>query len=230
MDIIITPQTSWNDVKKAALFTVGKTTVVNSATDGWVRSILRAEHSPIREKIYHIELIGIPYWIANHFRTHFIGANYYMSTSREDRTATQTPRSELSQDAPVNLLISANAQALINISRKRLCGKAHAETRKVWQSVVDEMREVDAVMSEFMVRECVYRGGVCHEDKPCGLFAKRQTIKDYLIGNVVRLGGRDTCERLPDNITPCRNNECGIADECPLYNAKTQTTYHYGTN
>ena len=189
-----------------------------------------AEHSPIREKIYHIEFHGIPYWIANHFRTHFIGANYYISTSREDRTAAQTSRHELPQDAPVNLLMSANAQALINISRKRLCGKAHPETRKVWESVVRLMRDVDEVMAEFMVRECVYRGGVCHEDTPCRLFAKRQTIKDYLTAKHGRLGGRDTCERLPDNITPCRNNECGIADECPLYNAKTQTTYHYGTN
>lgn len=221
MDIIITPKTSWNDVKHAALFTVGKTAKTD-ADSKWVRSILQAEHSPIREKVYHIEIYGIPYWIANHFRTHFIGCNYYISTSREDRTATQTPRHELPQDAPVNLLISANAQALINISRKRLCGKAHPETRKVWESVVRLMRDVDEVMAKFMVRECVYRGGICHEDKPCGLFAKRQTIKDYLIGKVVRLGGRDTCERLPDDVTPCRNNECGIADECPLYNAQTE--------
>lgn len=175
MDIIITPITSWNEVKKAALFTVGKTAKTD-ADSGWVRSILMAEHSPIREKIYHIEFHGIPYWIANHFRTHFIGANYYISTSREDRTATQTPRSELSQDAPVDLLISANAQALINISRKRLCGKAHPETRKVWQSVVALMRDVDEVMASFMVRECVYRGGICHEDKTCGLFRQYKGI------------------------------------------------------
>ena len=176
MEVKITDITTWDTVKKAALYTVGKTTVVNSATADWVRSMLNAEHSPIREKIYHIELIGIPYWIANHFRTHFIGVNYYMSTSREDRTAAQTPRSELPQDAPVNLLISANAQSLINISRKRLCGKAHHETRKVWESVVDEMRNVDDVMASFMVRECVYRCGVCHEDKPCGLFRQYKGI------------------------------------------------------
>lgn len=166
MEVKITDITTWDTVKKAALYTVGKTTVVNSATEEWVRTMLRAEHSPIREKIYHIELIGVPYWVANHFRTHFIGVNYYMSTSREDRTATQTPRSELTQDAPVNLLISANAQALINISRKRLCGKAHKETREVWQSVKDAMAKVDAVMAEFMMRECVYRRG-CNELNPC---------------------------------------------------------------
>lgn len=175
MDIIITPQTSWNDVKKAALFTVGKTAKTD-ADSGWVRSILSAEHSPIREKVYHIEIYGIPYWIANHFRTHFIGCNYYISTSREDRTAAQTPRSELSQDAPVDLLISANAQALINISRKRLCGKAHKETREIWQSVVALMRDVDEVMASFMVRECFYRGGICHEDEPCGMFRKYKGI------------------------------------------------------
>jgi thymidylate synthase ThyX len=168
MEVKITDITTWDTVKKAALYTVGKTTVVNSATEEWVRTMLMAEHSPLREKIYHIELVGVPYWVANHFRTHFIGVNYYMSTSREDRTATQTPRSELPQDAPVNLLISANAQALINISRKRLCGKAHAETRKVWEAVKDKMRDHDHIMAEFMVKECVYRGK-CHEIKPCTL-------------------------------------------------------------
>jgi hypothetical protein len=162
-------------VKHAALFTVGKTAKTD-ADSKWVRQMLSAEHSPIREKVYHIEIYGIPYWIANHFRTHFIGCNYYISTSREDRTATQTPRSELSQDALVNLLISANAQALINISRKRLCGKAHKETREIWQTVVRCMKDVDEVMSEFMVRECFYRGGICHEDKPCGLFRQYKCI------------------------------------------------------
>lgn len=172
MEIKITDVTTWEQVKKAALYTIGKTKVVNQPTEEWIGSMLMREHSPIREKAYHIELIGIPYWIANHFRTHFIGANYYISTSREDRTAGETPRSELPQDAPVNLLMSLNAQALINISRKRLCSMAHRETRKVWEEVVKTMAEYDPVMAHFMNRECRYRNGFCPEGRNCGLFNK----------------------------------------------------------
>lgn len=167
MEIKIENITDWSRAKKAALFTIGKTIVKTEPDAVWIDKMLTAEHSPIREKIYSIELLGIPYWIANHFRTHFIGANYYISTSREDRTSNQTPRSELAQDAPVNMLITANAQTLINISRKRLCNLAHADTRAVWHLVVRKMRTVDLLMAKHMIRECEYRGR-CPEIKPCG--------------------------------------------------------------
>ncbi len=173
MEIHISDITTWDAVKKAALYTVGYTTAKTAPTAEWIDKMLKAEHSPIREKIYHVELIGIPYWIANHFRTHFIGVNYYMQTSREDRTEARTPRGELRQTAPVNLLISANAQALINISRKRLCGMAHQQTRLIWQRVVDEMQRHDPTMAKYMVRECYYRNGVCPEGKYCQHFASK---------------------------------------------------------
>lgn len=172
MEIKITDLTTWEAVKKAALFTIGKTKAVSEPTTEWIGGMLQREHSPIREKVYHIELIGIPYWIANHFRTHFIGTNFYISTSREDRNKEVTDRADLSQTSPVNMLVSLNAQALINISRKRLCSLAHRETRKVWEDVCKAMAEYDPVMAHFMVRECRYRNGFCPEGKNCGLFNK----------------------------------------------------------
>ncbi len=63
--------------------------------------------------------------------------------------------------------MSCNTQALINISRKRLCKKAHEETIKVWQAVKDAIKEIDPIVAKYMVRECVYRG-FCPEEKSCG--------------------------------------------------------------
>lgn len=166
MEIKVSAITSWDDAKKAALYTIGKTTVVNSADEEWISGMLRAEHSPIRERIYRIEVLGIPYWVANHLRTHHIGVNCYISTSREDRTHGKD-RSELRQDAEVNMMLTLNAQSLINISRKRLCNLASKETREVWQEVRDKIREIDPTMARFMLKDCQYRGG-CHEVYPCG--------------------------------------------------------------
>lgn len=73
----------------------------------------------------------------------------------------------------------ANAQALINISRKRLCNCAHRETRSAWQSVKDKINEIDPIMAKHMVRECVYRG-FCPELNCCG-FCNTEQFKKELI-------------------------------------------------
>ena len=60
-------------------------------------------------------------------------------------------------------------QALINISRKRLCMQASHETRSAWHEVKAKVEEVDPVLASVMVPECVYRG-FCpeFEGKGCG--------------------------------------------------------------
>lgn len=53
-----------------------------------------------------------------------------------------------------------------------------------------------------------------------------ETLKEYILRNRVafapskdygRLGGRDTCERIPKHGEVCANNGCGIAADCPLW-------------
>ena len=56
---------------------------------------------------------------------------HIVTTKRTDRTGVS--RDELEQGSLVNHECDANAQALINISRKRLCHCASPETRKAWQ-------------------------------------------------------------------------------------------------
>jgi hypothetical protein len=61
----------------------------------------------------------------------------------------------------------ANAQTIIDITHRRLCGKAASETRAVWQLICDAIERVTPEMSGLLVPNCVYKGGRCDEFKPC---------------------------------------------------------------
>lgn len=155
---------NWSAVKNAAMNTIGSETG-KTPTDAWKRKILMAEHSPIRLLTYTIRLHDIPYWVSVHLVRHKVGIEHWVQTQRTDRTGID--RNALPQGALVNHTICLNAQALINISRKRLCAQAAPETRRVWQAVVEAVREVDPVVASVCVPDCVYRGG-CMEFRPCG--------------------------------------------------------------
>lgn len=78
--------------------------------------------------------------------------------------------------------MTANAQALINISRKRLCNCASKETREAWKQVKEEVRKVDPVMADKMVPECIYRGFCPEFMSSCGYVNTekfKQELKKY---------------------------------------------------
>ena len=85
--------------------------------------MLLCEHSPIRELIFDFQWTGLKYWVSEHF----------VRTRREDRTGSE--RDGLPQGSPVEHRISVNAQAMIQISRRRLCRGASPETREAWAAV-----------------------------------------------------------------------------------------------
>lgn len=155
----------WESVKSAARSTIGKDGSGAYPSDEWKKSILLAEHSPIRRLRVRWKWIDLPYWVSVHFVRHKFGIEHWVSTQRTDRTGTD--RTAKTQDAPVTHECEANAQALINISRKRLCNQAAAETRNAWKDVKREIAVCDPVLASVMVRECVYRG-FCPEMKCCG--------------------------------------------------------------
>jgi hypothetical protein len=101
-----------------------------------------------------------------HFVRHPIGVTPFVSTQRTDRTGED--RNSKRQDEPVRLQLNCNAQAMINISRKRLCHQASKETRIIWENVIKELEKIDKPLAECCVPDCVYRGD-CFEFKPCGL-------------------------------------------------------------
>lgn len=157
---------NWTEVKRAARTTVSKNGEGAYPNEKWKKAILLAEHSPIRRIRFSWRWHQLKSWISVHFVRHKIGIEHWVSTRRDDRTG--VPRDEVPQCAPVNHEAEADAQALINISRKRLCkGQPHKETREAWAEVKTEVAKADPVLASVMVPECVYRG-FCPEFKCCG--------------------------------------------------------------
>jgi hypothetical protein len=156
----------WQEVKDAALTTIKKESTVYPSKI-WKRRILLAEHSVIRKIKLNIKVYDIPYWIAMHFVRHKIGIEHFISTQRTDRT--NVDRTKLSQDNLVDWEFEANAQAFINISRKRLCNKAAKETREIWQNILQKIYEYEPELFSVCKRECEYRG-FCPEFESCGYY------------------------------------------------------------
>ena len=57
------------------------------------------------------------------------------------------------------MVVEANAQALINVSRVRLCYQAANETREYMEDLKDSIYIKDKNLSNVLVPNCVYRGG-----------------------------------------------------------------------
>lgn len=85
----------------------------------------------------------------------------------------------------VNHECEGNAQAIINISRKRLCNCASPETREAWKLFLDEVvKPNEPELYSVCVKECIYRG-FCPEFKSCGYHkteAYKKELQEYRKG------------------------------------------------
>lgn len=165
--------TSWKRVLNAARRTIGKEPLDKEPSNSWKAKILLAEHSPIRLLEYDWTWKDIRQWVTTHLVRHHEGCEKLVHSQRGDRRAILEEygvksRDELPQGALNDMDMSANAQALINISRKRLCSCASKETREAWIQVREAVRKVDPVLASKMVPECIYRGFCPEFMKPCG--------------------------------------------------------------
>lgn len=155
----------WEEVKEAARTTIHKEGSGKTPSDSWKKTILLAEHSPIR--LIHVKWkwSDLLRWVSDHFVRHKFGIEHFVSTQRTDRTGIN--RDELKQSEPVSHQCDADAQSMINISRRRLCNQASPETREAWKATLEELRPKDPVLVSVCVPECIYRG-FCPEFEPCG--------------------------------------------------------------
>lgn len=175
---------NWQDVKNATMNTIGKDKGAYPSSD-WKRRLLLSEHSPIRKLHIGWKWSDLKYWVSVHLVRHKYGIEHFVSTQRTDRTGIS--RDEMPQNSLVNHECEANAQALINISRKRLCHCASLETRQAWQQVKSEIALVEPELASVMVKECVYRNGLCPEMFTCGYNKTKlfeEELKEYT--NIVR--------------------------------------------
>lgn len=171
--------TDWNRVLNAARMTAHLPLLDKEPTDTFKRKILKAEHSPVRLLEYDIIVEDVPYYVIMHLVRHFNGIEKFVATSREDRTG--VPREERKQTDHIDAMFSVNAQAMLNISRVRLCRQASKETRELWRMIVDAVGEIDPIVRAFCVPNCVYRG-LCPEIKTCGFnyHKDREKYEQYM--------------------------------------------------
>ena len=156
----------WLIVKNNALVTMGKHSE-KLPDEAWKIKILKSEHSPIRSLQYIWEWENLPYYIAMHFRTHNIGILHFISTQRNDRQE-QYDRRKAPQDSPVTHKCVANAQAIINISKVRMCHKSTKETRDAWILFLEELFKYSYELAQLCAANCIYRNGICPEFESCG--------------------------------------------------------------
>lgn len=177
--------TNWKRVLNAARRTIGRKPIDKDPSDDWKGKMLLAEHSPIRLLEFDWSWGNIRQWVTAHLVRHHEGCEKFVHSQRGDRRkiledyGVET-RDDLPQGALNDMDMTANAQALINISRKRLCNCASKETREAWLKVKEAIAEIDPVMASKMVPECIYRGFCPEFLSPCG-YSKTKKYEQELL-------------------------------------------------
>ena len=171
--------TSWKRALNAARRTIGKAPLAKEPSKSWEAKMLLAEHSPIRLVEFDWTWKDIMQWVTTHLVRHHEGCEKFVHSQRGDRRVLPVPRNELPQGALNDMDMTANAQAIINISRKRLCSCASKETRAAWKQVVEAIRKVDPVLADKCVPECLYRGFCPEFMNPCG-YSKTKKFEEDL--------------------------------------------------
>ena len=109
---------NWMNVKETTLTTIGKDRG-KYPSSSWKTKLLRSEHSPIRNITITAKFYDIPYFVVMHLVRHKVGIEHFVTTQRTDRTGID--RNEKKQGDLVDYQFTTNAQAIMNISRKRMC-------------------------------------------------------------------------------------------------------------
>lgn len=155
----------WESVKARALVTMGLTPKTLPDLD-WKRKMLRCRHSPIRHLNISFYVKDLPYWVSNELCRHHVGVEKYVRSQRNDRQS-DYDRNAARQDAPVDVIIDFNAEAFMTFCNKRLCKKASAEMRQLAQTMASLLIEKCPEFFGFLVPNCQYMGGECHEPISC---------------------------------------------------------------
>ena len=160
-------QADWKNIKNKCRTTVNKEYTSNDCSPELKHKLLLSEHSPIRMLNIDWSWKSIPYWVSTELSRHKF--EKFISSQRTDRTGID--RNNLPQNAPVNFDGYANAQSIIDMSRKRLCYCATNECRELVGELKIALKECNCELSNYMCTNCIYRGG-CPEIKSCGFWQK----------------------------------------------------------
>lgn len=168
----------WKKALKMARATVGKEDLNKEPSEKFKRNILKSQHSPIRKLKFEVDFKDIHSHVTQQFSRHHIAIEsdpyaffseeikstdieHFVKTSRANRTGIK--RSERRQDDLVDYSFEANAQGLIDASKKRLCRASDPLAVKHWNSVKKGIAEIEPLLSEKMQPQCIHCG-FCPED------------------------------------------------------------------
>lgn len=187
----------WTEVKNECRATMGKEPTDIPAKKKFIQDVLISEHSPIRSARIKFRWEGIKSWVSVHFARHWLGWDKWISTQRKDRTGIDRDASR--QDTPVNMDVEANPQALINVSRYRLCYQASPETREYAEDLKATIKDIgEEELAFVMQKNCIYRCGCPEFNGGCGYweaFCKKHEGENLLdIRNRYRLADEDFYE------------------------------------
>lgn len=158
-------QEDWERCYMLALNTMGKKFTGGRITEEWKHKILKAKHSPIRTLWFTIRLT-IPYFVSVHLVRHKIGIEHFVQSQRNDRQSNYD-REVAPQDAMVSHVIEVNAEQLMFMANRRLCGMADATTRYVMTQICKEVEKKNPEFIGHLKPMCEYLHE-CPEFKPCG--------------------------------------------------------------
>lgn len=156
----------WQWVKTYALNTMGKTYMQDKEMSLELKKkYLKSEHSPIRTLRFVIKL-EVPYCDSVCFVRHKMGVEHFIQSQRNDRQD-KYDRYEAPQGQPVSHMMEVNAQELMFMARKRLCGKASADCQKIMRMIRQEVLKTNPEFEDVLVPQCQYQHE-CPEFFPCG--------------------------------------------------------------
>lgn len=96
---------------------------------------------------------------------------------------------EFDRYAPTDLSFIINAEALINLARKRLCFKASDITTYVVGLINRKVGAIDRDLARHLVPQCVYRNGLCSERPSCGFISS--DAGNTVLNKYAKIYGKD---------------------------------------
>jgi hypothetical protein len=150
--------------------------------DAWY-TMLISEHSSHRAVKYRIYVEDIPFYTHVHLVRHHVGFEPHVYSQRDDNGIQETtPRDDYPQGTLISMFFDANVQAILNISRKRLCHKAHRTAQQFVQklkySLIYTGDDYDKMLGKLLLQPCSWFPGICQEPEPCGRVANVTKLAD----------------------------------------------------
>lgn len=189
----------WERCYALALNTIGKKYAGTEVTTQWKSKMLKCRHSPIRTLMFTIEMI-IPYYVSVHFVRHKIGCEHYVQSQRNDRQSNYD-RNSAPQNAMVCHIMEINAESLLNMSNRRLCGMADATTRYVMTLICKEVEKTNPEFIGHMKPMCEYQH-ICPEFKSCGYYENKYGSKKSVVNPYGYYGDKEESGLLESDLCP----------------------------